>query len=149
MILLNMEILIFSKIRLTMMIIRIWKNPRLQERGDPWATCITSIRMPFWFTCYLSSIPHKILSRWYIVTQFLSSDFLKLDVDLFCKICFEVYILLLQLFRLKSTVNIQIIRDLLQCYSIIKNTFKDFCLTTFMAINTNIMNKIIKTFYIN
>ena len=48
--------------------------------------------------------------------------------------------------HIKSTVNIKIIRGLLQCYSIVKNTFKKFCLTIFMAINTNIMNKIIKTY---
>ena len=51
--------------------------------------------------------------------------------------------------RIKSSVNIQIIRGLLKCYSIIKNTFKNFYLAIFMAINTNIMNKTIKTFYIN
>ena len=50
---------------------------------------------------------------------------------------------------IKSTVNIPIIKGLLQCYSIVKNTFKNFYLTVFMAINTNIMNKTIKTFYIN
>ena len=49
----------------------------------------------------------------------------------------------------KSTVNIQIVRGFLQCYSIVKNTFKNFCLTIFMAINTNIMNKKIKTSCIN
>ena len=45
--------------------------------------------------------------------------------------------------HIKSTVNIQIITGLLQCYSIVKNAFKNFYLTIFMAINTNIMNKII------
>ena len=48
--------------------------------------------------------------------------------------------------HIKSTVSIQ---SLLKCYSIVKNTFKNFYLTIFKAINTNIMNKIIKTFYIN
>ena len=42
--------------------------------------------------------------------------------------------------HIKSTVNIQIIKGLLQCYSIVKNTFKNFYLTIFIAINTNIMN---------
>ena len=51
--------------------------------------------------------------------------------------------------HIKITVNIQIIKGLLQCYSIVKNTFKNFYLTFFIAINTNIMNKTIKTFYIN
>ena len=54
--------------------------------------------------------------------------------------------------HIESTVNIQIIRRLLQCYNVIvslKNTFKNFYLTIFMAINTNIMNKTNKTFYIN
>ena len=51
--------------------------------------------------------------------------------------------------QIKSTVNIQIIRGLLQCYSIVKNTFKHFYLTIFMSININIMNKTIKTFCIN
>ena len=47
--------------------------------------------------------------------------------------------------HIKSTVNIQIIKgSLLQCYSIVKNTFKNFYLTLFMAIKTNIMNKTIK-----
>ena len=48
--------------------------------------------------------------------------------------------------QIKSTANIQIIRDLLQCYSIDRNTCKNFCLTIFMAINTNIMNETIQTF---
>ena len=51
--------------------------------------------------------------------------------------------------HIKSTVNIQMVKGLLKCYSIVKNTFKNFYLTNFMAINRNIMNKIIKTFYIN
>ena len=51
--------------------------------------------------------------------------------------------------HIKSTLNIQIIKGLLWCYSIIKNTFKNFYLTIFMVINSNIMNKTIKTFYIN
>ena len=51
--------------------------------------------------------------------------------------------------HIKSTINIQIIKGLLQCYGIVKNTFKNFYLTIFMAINANIMNKTIKTFYIN
>ena len=51
--------------------------------------------------------------------------------------------------HIKSTLNIQIIKGLLRCYSIIKNTFKNFYLTIFMVINSNIMNKTIKTFYIN
>ena len=32
--------------------------------------------------------------------------------------------------HIKSTVNIQIIKGLLQCYSIVKNTFKNFYLTS-------------------
>ena len=51
--------------------------------------------------------------------------------------------------HIKSTVNIQIKKGFLQCYSNVKNTFKNFYLTIFMAINTNIMNKTIKTFSIN
>ena len=51
--------------------------------------------------------------------------------------------------HIKSTVNIQMVKGLLKCYSIVKNTFKNFYLTNFMAINRNIMNKIIKTFDIN
>ena len=47
--------------------------------------------------------------------------------------------------HIKSTVNIQIIRGLLQCYSIVKNIFQNFYLTIFLAINTNIMNKTIRT----
>ena len=49
----------------------------------------------------------------------------------------------------KSTANIQMIKGLLTCYNIDKNTFKNFYLTIVMAINTNTMNKTIKTFYIN
>ena len=51
--------------------------------------------------------------------------------------------------HIKSTVNIQIIKGLLQCPSIVKKTLKNFYLTIFKATNTNIMNKTIKTFYIN
>ena len=51
--------------------------------------------------------------------------------------------------HINSTVSIQIIRVLLQCYSIVKNIFKNFYLTIFIAINTNITNKKFKTFYIN
>ena len=51
--------------------------------------------------------------------------------------------------HIKSTVNIQIIKGLLQCYSIIKNTFKNFCASLFMGIKTNIMNKTIKNLNIN
>ena len=51
--------------------------------------------------------------------------------------------------HIKSTVNVQIIKGLLQCYSIVKITFKNFYLTIFIAIKTNLMNKTIKTFYIN
>ena len=51
--------------------------------------------------------------------------------------------------HIKTTVYIQIIKGLLQCYGIVKNTFKNFYLTIFMTINTNIINKKIKTFYIN
>ena len=54
----------------------------------------------------------------------------------------------LSVVHIKSTVNIQIIKDLLQCYSIVKNTSKNFYLTILMAISTNIMSKAIKTFYI-
>ena len=41
------------------------------------------------------------------------------------------------------------IKDLLQCYSIVKNTFKAFYLTLFMGIKTNIMNKTIKNLNVN
>ena len=51
--------------------------------------------------------------------------------------------------HIKSTANILITKDLLQCFSIVKNTFKIFYLTIYRAINTNIMNETIKTFYIN
>ena len=51
--------------------------------------------------------------------------------------------------QIKSTVNIQMVKGFLKCYSIVKDTFKNFYLTIFMAINTNIMNKTIKTFHIN
>ena len=51
--------------------------------------------------------------------------------------------------HIKSTVNVQIIKGLLQCYNIVKNAFKNFYLTTFIAIKTNLMNKAIRTFYIN
>ena len=51
--------------------------------------------------------------------------------------------------HITGTVNIQIIRGLLQCNRIAKNTFKNFYLTVFIAINTNIMNKTVETFYIN
>ena len=47
--------------------------------------------------------------------------------------------------HIKSILDIQIIRGLLECYSIVKNTFKNFYLTVFIAI----MNKTIKTFYIS
>ena len=47
---------------------------------------------------------------------------------------------------IKSSVNVHIIKDLLQCYSIVKNTFKNFYLTIFIAIKTNLMNKAIKAF---
>ena len=46
----------------------------------------------------------------------------------------------------KSTVNIQITKSLLQCYSTFKIKFKNFYLTIFMVLNTNIMDKTIKTF---
>ena len=36
--------------------------------------------------------------------------------------------------------------SLLQCYSIVKIQFKNFYLTIFMALNTNMMNKTINTF---
>ena len=55
----------------------------------------------------------------------------------------------LSVVHIKSTVNIKMIKSLLQCYSIVKNTFKIFYLAIFIAISTNIMNKTIKTFYIN
>ena len=52
--------------------------------------------------------------------------------------------------HIKITVKtFDVIRRLLQCYIVVKNTFKNFYLTIFMAINTNIMNKAIKIFYIN
>ena len=51
--------------------------------------------------------------------------------------------------HIKSTVNIQIIKGLLQCYSIVKSTFKNFYLSILIAINKNIINKTIKTFLIN
>ena len=51
--------------------------------------------------------------------------------------------------QIKSTVNISVIKDLLQCYSIVKNTFKNFYLTLFMGIKTNIMNKTIKNLNLN
>ena len=50
--------------------------------------------------------------------------------------------------HIKSTVNVQIIRGLLQCYSIVKIAFKNFYKTIFIAIKTNLMNKTSKTFYI-
>ena len=69
-----------------------------------------------------------------------------------------IYFILQNMFRslhtsssvvhIKSTVNVQIIKGLLQCYSIVKNTFKNFYLTIFIAIKTNLMNKTIKTLYI-
>ena len=46
--------------------------------------------------------------------------------------------------QIKSTVNI-----LLQCYSIVKNTFTNFYSTLFTGIKTNIMNKTIKNLNIN
>ena len=51
--------------------------------------------------------------------------------------------------QIKSTVNISVIKYLLQCYSIVKNTFKNFYLTLFMGIKTNIMNKTIKNLNLN
>ena len=48
--------------------------------------------------------------------------------------------------HIKGTVNIQIIRGLLKCYSIAKNTFKNFYLIIFMVQNENIMNEKIKNF---
>ena len=51
--------------------------------------------------------------------------------------------------HIKSTVNIQTIKGLLQCYSIVKNRFKNFYLTIFMTIKTSIMNKTIKNFNIS
>ena len=51
--------------------------------------------------------------------------------------------------HIKSAVNIQIIKGLLQCYSIVKNTFKNFYVTLFMGTKTNIMNKTIKNLNIN
>ena len=44
--------------------------------------------------------------------------------------------------HIKSTANIQIIRGLLQCYSTVKNIFKNFSSTISMAINTNAMRKL-------
>ena len=46
----------------------------------------------------------------------------------------------------KSTVNIQITKSLLQCYSTFKIKFENFYFTIFMVLNTNIMDKTIKTF---
>ena len=46
--------------------------------------------------------------------------------------------------HIKSTANIQIIKGLLKCYTIVKNTFKISYLAIFMTIKTNIMNKTIK-----
>ena len=43
--------------------------------------------------------------------------------------------------HIKSTVNVQIMKGLLQCYSIVKNTLKNFYLTISIAIKTNLMNK--------
>ena len=64
-----------------------------------------------------------------------------------------IYFILQNMFRslhtsssvvhIKSTVNIQIIRV---CYSIIKIQFKNFYLAIFIPLNTNILNKTIKTF---
>ena len=51
--------------------------------------------------------------------------------------------------QIKSTVNVSIIQNLSQCYSIVKNTFKNFYLTLFMGIKTNIMNKTIKNLNVN
>ena len=47
----------------------------------------------------------------------------------------------LSVVHIKSTVNVQIIKGLLQCYSIVKNIYINFYLTIFTAINANIMNK--------
>ena len=55
----------------------------------------------------------------------------------------------LSVVHIKSAVNGQTIKGLLQCYSIVTNTFKNFYLTIFIATKTNLMNKAIKTFYIN
>ena len=51
--------------------------------------------------------------------------------------------------HIKSTLNIQIIKGLLQCYSTVKNTFKNLYLTIFIAIKINLMNKASKTCYIS
>ena len=51
--------------------------------------------------------------------------------------------------HIKSTVNIQIIKGLLQCYSMVKNTFNNFYLTLFMGIKTNVINKTTKYLNIN
>ena len=51
--------------------------------------------------------------------------------------------------HIKSTVNIEIIKGLLQCDSISQNTIKYFYLAIFMTVNTNIMTETVKRFYIN
>ena len=51
--------------------------------------------------------------------------------------------------HVQNTVNIKIITGLLQCYTIVKNAYKDFYLIIFMAINTSIISKTIKKVYIN
>ena len=61
-----------------------------------------------------------------------------------------MYFILLNIFRLntsssvvpiKSAVSIQKIRGFIQCYSIVKITFKNFNLTIFMSTNTNIIDE--------
>ena len=43
---------------------------------------------------------------------------------------------------IKSTVIVKVIRGFLQCYTMVKNTFKHFYLTIFMAINTQTIKKL-------
>ena len=43
---------------------------------------------------------------------------------------------------IKSSAIVKVIRGLLQCYSMVKNTLKHFYLTIFMAINTHTMKKL-------
>ena len=55
----------------------------------------------------------------------------------------------LSVVHIKSTAKIQIMKGLLQCYCIVKNTFKNFYLILFMAMKTNIINKTIKNLNFN
>ena len=90
---------------------------------------------------------HQVVARYNISPQMvIAPDLIYITLWFISQNIFRSLHTSSSVVHIKSTVNIQIIRGLFQCYCIVKNTVKNFYLTIFMAINTNIMNKTFKTF---